>query len=88
MSKKSFFMGICFFLVLNLAVFSGLSFGQRVTGKIIGNVSDDEGVLLPGVTIEISSPSLMGGVHSQLTSDDGGYRFINGVLDKASAVLR
>ncbi|MHC4322364.1 MAG: carboxypeptidase-like regulatory domain-containing protein, partial [Planctomycetota bacterium] len=77
MSKKSFFIGICFLLILNLVVFSGLSFGQRVTGKIIGKVADDEGVSLPGVIVEISSPSLMGGVHSQLTSEDGDYRFIN-----------
>jgi len=76
MSRKSLFMGICFFMILNLALFSGLSFAQGVTGKIVGNVSDDEGVPLPGVTVEISSPSLMGGVHSQITPEDGGYRFI------------
>ena len=77
MSKKNFFMGICFFLILNLAVFCGLSFAQRITGKIIGEVTDDEGTPLPGVTVEISSPSLMGGVHSQIASEDGDYRFIN-----------
>jgi hypothetical protein len=32
MSKKKFFMGVCFFLILNLALLSGLSFAQRVTG--------------------------------------------------------
>lgn len=77
MIKKKFFTGICFFLILNLVLLTGLSFAQRVTGKIIGKVSDDEGTPLPGVTVEISSPSLMGGVHSQMTSEDGGYRFIN-----------
>jgi len=77
MSKKDFFMGICFFLIFNLAVFCGLSFAQRITGKIIGEITDDEGAPLPGVIVEISSPSLMGGVHSQITSEDGGYRFIN-----------
>jgi len=77
MSKKNFFMGICFFLILNLAVFCGLSFAQRITGKIIGEVTDEEGAALPGVTVEISSPSLMGGVHSQIASEDGRYRFIN-----------
>jgi len=77
MSKKNFFMGICFFLILNLAVFCGLSFAQRITGKIIGEVTDEEGAPLPGVTVEISSPSLMGGVHSQIASEDGRYRFIN-----------
>ena len=70
MSKKKFFMGICFFLILNLAIFCSLSYAQRVTGKIVGKVSDDEGTPLPGVTVEISSPSLMGGVHSQFTSDE------------------
>ncbi|MGB6339635.1 MAG: TonB-dependent receptor, partial [Candidatus Aminicenantaceae bacterium] len=77
MRKKNFFMGVCIFLILNLALLSGLSFAQRVTGKIIGEVTDEEETPLPGVTVEISSPSLMGGVHSQITSLDGGYRFIN-----------
>ncbi len=77
MSKKKFIMGICFFLILNLALFSGFSFAQRITGKIIGEVTDEEKASLPGVTVEISSPSLMGGVHSQVTSEDGNYRFIN-----------
>ncbi|KKM22672.1 hypothetical protein LCGC14_1622900 [marine sediment metagenome] len=77
MSKKNFFMGICFFLIFNLAVFCGLSFAQRITGKIIGEVTDEEGTALPGVIVEISSPSLMGGVHSQITSEDGRYRLIN-----------
>ena len=77
MNKKNFFMGICFFLIFNLAVFCGLSFAQRITGKIIGEVTDEEGTPLPGVTVEISSPSLMGGVHSQIASENGRYRFIN-----------
>lgn len=77
MSKKNFFMGICFFLILNLVLLSGFSFAQRITGKIIGEVTDEEKASLPGVTVEISSPSLMGGVYSQVTSEDGNYRFIN-----------
>jgi len=70
-------MGVCFFLILNLALLSSLSFAQRVTGKIIGKVTEEDGTPLPGVTVEISSPSLMGGVHSQVTSGDGDYRFVN-----------
>ena len=77
MGKKNFLMGVCLFLVLNLVWLSGLSFAQRVTGKIVGKVTEEEGTPLPGVTVEISSPSLMGGVHSQVTSGDGDYRFIN-----------
>ena len=70
-------MGVCFFLFLNLALLSGLSFAQRVTGKIIGKVTEEGGTPLPGVTVDISSPSLMGGVQSQVTSASGDYRFIN-----------
>jgi len=70
-------MGLCFFLILHLLLLGGLSFGQRVTGKIIGKVTDEEGTPLPGITVEISSPSLMGGVHSQITTENGTYRFIN-----------
>jgi len=77
MSKKKFFTGICFFLILNLALLSGISFAQVVTGKIIGKVTEEEGSPLPGVTVDISSPSLMGGVHSQVTSEGGDYRFIS-----------
>jgi len=55
----------------------GSVFAQRLTGKITGTVSDADGTPLPGVTVEISSPSMMGGVRSQITSDRGNYRFIN-----------
>jgi len=77
MRKKNYLMGVCLFLVLNLVFLSGLSFAQRVTGKIVGKVTEEQGTPLPGVTVEISSPSLMGGVHSQVTSETGDYRFIN-----------
>jgi hypothetical protein len=77
MRKKDFIIGVCIFLVLSLVLLGGLSFGQRMTGNIVGEVKDGEGTPLPGVTVEISSPSLMGGVHSQVTSGAGGYRFVN-----------
>jgi len=60
-----------FFLIVSL------SYAQRISGKLIGAVTDEEGAALPGVTVEISSPALMGGVHSQVTSDKGAFRFIN-----------
>ena len=53
----------------------GSAFAQRLTGKITGTVKDANGTPLPGVTVEISSPSLMGGVQAQITSDKGIYRF-------------
>lgn len=64
-------------LLALLILTTGFSYAQRLTGKIIGEVSDKEGISLPGVTVEISSPSLMGGIHTQVTSERGSYRFIN-----------
>jgi len=65
------------FLVFLTAVSAGFSFGQRLTGKIIGTVADVEGEPLPGVTVELSSPALMGGVYAEVTSAKGAYRFLN-----------
>jgi len=65
---------VCLVMVFALSVV--LSYGQRVTGKITGVVIDEDGTPLPGVTVEISSPSLMG-IRSQVTSEKGVYRFLN-----------
>lgn len=65
------------FIVVLCLLSTGLSYAQRLTGKVTGVVTDEEGVPIPGVTVEISSPSLMGGVHSQVTSAAGVYRFMN-----------
>jgi len=62
---------LAFFLLL-----VGFSYSQAITGKIIGTVTDDERVPLPGVTVEIESPSLMG-TRADVTSEKGYYRFIN-----------
>lgn len=75
MKKHLTKIGILSVLVLALAI--GSSYAQRLTGKINGVVTDDEGVPLPGVSVEISSPSLMGGVYAQVTSEKGVYRFLN-----------
>ncbi len=68
-------------LFIFLAVFalfaSGFLQAQRLTGKVVGDVTDEEGAPLPGVTVELSSPVLMGGVNAQVTTGKGSYRFIN-----------
>jgi Carboxypeptidase regulatory-like domain/TonB-dependent Receptor Plug Domain len=66
-----------FMAAVILILAAGLLQAQRLTGKITGIVTDEQGAPLPGVTVELSSSSLMGGVHSQLTAGDGHYRFIN-----------
>lgn len=66
----------CMLIFLVLLTTSFLS-AQRLTGKIVGVVTDEKGIPLPGVTLEISSPALMGGVHYLVTSEKGAYRLMN-----------
>jgi hypothetical protein len=49
--------------------------GASTTGTIQGRVADASGAVLPGVTVTITSPALIGGPQSQLTNDTGNYRF-------------
>jgi hypothetical protein len=64
---------VSLFLLLFAASFS---YGQIITGKLEGVVTDDEGVPLPGVTVEATSPAAMGS-QTSITSDKGSYRFSN-----------
>ena len=48
--------------------------GASTTGSINGKVADSSGGVLPGVTVTVSSPSLMG-VQSSVTDTGGNYRF-------------
>jgi hypothetical protein len=49
---------------------------QQTTGAMKGYVKDAQGLALPGVTITISSPSLMG-LQTTTTEQDGYYRLLN-----------
>jgi hypothetical protein len=48
--------------------------GASSTGTITGKVSDSSGAVLPGVTVNATSPSMMG-VQSVVTNTEGMYRF-------------
>ncbi|MFN8058726.1 MAG: carboxypeptidase regulatory-like domain-containing protein [Vicinamibacterales bacterium] len=68
-------------LVLTLLLMMGSSaavFGQggsaSTTGTIAGRVTDAQNAVLPGVTVSIQSPALMG-VQTTVTNDQGIYRF-------------
>jgi len=58
-------------LVLLLVASSALA---QTTGGLVGQVTDSSGASLPGVTVEVRSPSLQG-VRTSLTDASGGYRF-------------
>src|ERR1700752_2374614 len=44
------------------------------TGAINGRVSDNSGAVMPGVTVTVTSPSMMGG-RTAVTDEGGQYRF-------------
>ncbi len=54
---------------------SAVGFAQ--TGAIAGSVKDTTGALLPGVTVEAASPSLIEKVRSVVTDAQGAYKIID-----------
>ena len=51
------------------------TFAQGLTGAIEGTLQDNTGGVLPGVTVTLSSPGLVGGSQSRVTENDGKFRF-------------
>src|SRR6186713_3190073 len=49
----------------------------QVLGSVAGTVSDPSGAVLPGVTVEASSPALIEKVRTAVTDGAGQYRIIN-----------
>ncbi len=49
---------------------------QTTTGRLIGTVVDDTGAALPGVTVTIASPVLIGGAQTKITDGAGDFAFI------------
>jgi hypothetical protein len=69
--RRSLAVLVLFALVLALP---GAALAQRVTGQIIGTVTDPSGAVLPGVTVTLRGPSIVG-EQSTTTSAGGLYRF-------------
>ena len=66
-----------FLSVLGIILITAGLFGQIPTkGKIMGTVTDEEGNPLPGVTVEATSPRLMGSA-TTVTDTSGKYRLIS-----------
>ena len=66
--------GRIFLVVLATMLVSRPAVAQQ-TGILSGVVRDAQGALLPGVTITITSPSLIGGARSTDTAGTGTYQF-------------
>ena len=48
---------------------------QEQTGAITGRATDTSGGALPGVTVSITSPNMIGGARTAVTDEQGVYRF-------------
>ncbi len=62
-------------LLLILLLSCGLLAAQTPTGKIIGKVTDVEGMALPGVSVSAESPKLLGGAVA-ITDATGTFRIV------------
>src|ERR1700682_5681643 len=64
------------FVVLGLAVLPASAFAQNANASISGTVKDASGAVLPGVTVEASSPVLIEKVRTSITDGSGQYRIV------------
>lgn len=53
----------------------GLPAAGQTTGSIVGTVTDETGAVLPGTTVTLSGPALIGGPQVQAADAAGAYRF-------------
>jgi hypothetical protein len=60
-------------LVVMLAIAASTS-AQEQTGVLQGQAMDSSGAALPGVTVTVSGPTILGGSRSTTTSEQGTYR--------------
>src|SRR5678815_31777 len=61
-------------LVFFASVLSAMAQGGT-TGAITGHALDEGGLTLPGVTVTIASPAMIGGGRTAVTDEQGTYRF-------------
>ncbi len=76
MRKKILSTACVFALALSLVTVTAARAQSVLEGKITGTVTDDKGESLPGVTVELTGPSIMG-KRASVTSARGTYVFLN-----------
>lgn len=57
------------------ALFPVITSAQGLTGALIGAVKDAQGGVLPGVSVQVSSPAIIGGALAMTTGEKGQLRF-------------
>ena len=67
----------CASIVVGLMLVARLSQAQVLTGTLSGTVKDESGGVLPGASVRLSSPALIGGTSSTVTNERGQFRFVS-----------
>src|SRR5262249_43215389 len=70
---RAWIEGVVMFAVVVLLGAASAS-AQSSQGRLTGTVTDPKGAILPGVTVTVTSPSLIG-VQSTVTQPDGKFMF-------------
>jgi len=63
--------------LLPISLFPSISSAQTASGTIAGVVRDTSGAVMPGVTVEASSPALIEKVRSVVSDSQGLYRIVD-----------
>lgn len=66
---------LMFLLAIGCVLLPGMAVAQGVTGSLIGTVKDNQGGVLPGAAVRVSSPALIGGPATLTTNEKGQLRF-------------
>jgi hypothetical protein len=56
-------------------LFASLAESQALTGSLFGTVKDETGAVLPGASVSVRSPALIGGRTATVTDEKGQFRF-------------
>jgi hypothetical protein len=70
---RSYIVGLA--IGVMAVVHAGNVFAQTATSSLTGRAVDSSGGALPGVTVSITSPNLIGGARTAVTDNEGVYRF-------------
>src|SRR5512136_2184207 len=76
-SGRRLFVVACCLLFFLAAAATAVRAQAIHEGKITGTVAGEDQLVMPGATVEISSPALLGGTRAATTSGTGTYVFLN-----------
>jgi hypothetical protein len=65
------------FIALFISAGGAPLLAQQQTGTLLGRVTDSSGAALPGVTVTLAGPTILGGSATVVTNDVGAYRIPN-----------